>query len=76
MNHRKRMGCVVEPKDVEHIRKIAERERAPFYVVGDTTGDDRFVFEQKDGVKPIDLAMSDMFGSSPKDCNDRRDSTA
>ncbi|MCH4156417.1 MAG: phosphoribosylformylglycinamidine synthase [Muribaculaceae bacterium] len=61
-----RMGCVVEPKDVEHIRKIAERERAPFYVVGDTTGDDRFVFEQKDGVKPIDLAMSDMFGSSPK----------
>ncbi|MBD5213699.1 MAG: phosphoribosylformylglycinamidine synthase, partial [Bacteroidales bacterium] len=25
-----------------------------------------FVFEDKKGVKPIDLAMSDMFGSSPK----------
>ena len=37
----------------------------PFYVIGETTGDHRFVFEQKDGIKPIDLAMSDMFGSSP-----------
>lgn len=42
------------------------RTRAPFYVVGETTGDHRFVFEQTDGVCPIDLAMSDMFGSSPK----------
>lgn len=61
-----RMGMVVEQKDVEHIRKIAERERAPYYVVGETTGDHRFVFEQKDGIKPIDLGMKDMFGNSPK----------
>ncbi len=61
-----RMGMVVEEKDIELIKKIADRERAPFYVVGETTGDDRFVFEQKDGVKPIDLGMKDMFGSSPK----------
>ncbi len=61
-----RMGMVVEEKDVDQIRKIAERERAPFYVVGKTTGDDRFVFEQKDGIRPIDLGMKDMFGSSPK----------
>ena len=61
-----RMGFVAEEKDLAHIKKIAERERAPFYVVGETTGDDRFVFEQADGVKPIDLGMKDMFGSSPK----------
>ena len=61
-----RMGMVIEQKDIEWVRTIAERERAPFYVVGETTGDHRFVFEQKDGVCPIDLAMSDMFGSSPK----------
>lgn len=60
-----RMGMVVEKKDIEHIRQIAERERAPFYVVGETTGDDRFVFEDKNGVRPIDLGMKDMFGSSP-----------
>ena len=61
-----RMGMVVAGKDIAYINKIAERERAPFYVVGETTGDNRFVFEQKDGVKPIDLGMKDMFGSSPK----------
>ena len=61
-----RMGFVAEEKDLVRIKKIAERERAPFYVVGETTGDDRFVFEQADGVKPIDLGMKDMFGSSPK----------
>ncbi len=61
-----RMGMVMDATHIDSVRRIAERERAPFYVVGETTGDDRFVFEQPDGVKPIDLAMSDMFGSSPK----------
>ncbi len=61
-----RMGMVMKAEDIEFVRRIADRERAPFYVVGETTGDHRFVFEQPDGVKPIDLAMTDMFGSSPK----------
>ncbi len=61
-----RMGMVLKSEDIEYVKRIAERERAPFYVVGETTGDNRFVFEQKNGVKPIDLGMSDMFGNSPK----------
>ncbi len=61
-----RMGMVVNEGDIEFIERIASRERAPMYVVGETTGDDRFVFEQADGVRPIDLAMGDMFGNSPK----------
>lgn len=61
-----RMGMILKADDIEYVSRIAERERAPLYVVGETTGDDRFVFEQKDGVKPIDLAMADMFGNSPK----------
>ncbi len=61
-----RMGFVIDEKHIEYINRIADRERAPMYVVGETTGDDRFVFAQKDGIKPIDLAMSDMFGNSPK----------
>ncbi|MDE7475952.1 MAG: phosphoribosylformylglycinamidine synthase, partial [Duncaniella sp.] len=61
-----RMGMVLKKEDIDFVRTIADRERAPMYVVGETTGDHRFVFEQKDGVRPIDLAMSDMFGSSPK----------
>ena len=61
-----RMGLVMRSEHTDMVRKIAERERAPFYVVGETTDDFRFVFKQADGVKPIDLAMSDMFGNSPK----------
>ena len=48
------------------MRKIAERERAPLYVVGETTGDAHFAFEQKDGVRPFDLDVAQMFGHSPK----------
>lgn len=61
-----RMGMVVEEKDLEMIERVALREKSPFYVVGETTDDNRFVFEQADGVRPIDLAMEDMFGNSPK----------
>ena len=39
-----RMGLLVDEKNIEHIRKIAERERAPMYVVGETTGDMRLTF--------------------------------
>lgn len=48
------------------MRKIAERERAPLYVVGETTGDAHFSFVQGDGVKPFDLDVAQMFGHSPK----------
>ena len=62
-----RMGLVIAEKHTETLQKIAERERSPMYTVGDVTGDDRFTFESKtNGAKPMDLAMEDMFGSSPK----------
>ncbi|MFV0539717.1 MAG: phosphoribosylformylglycinamidine synthase [Aestuariibaculum sp.] len=62
-----RMGLVIAKNHIETLQRIAERERAPMYSVGDVTGDDRFTFESKtNGRKPMDLAMEDMFGSSPK----------
>ena len=61
-----RMGMIIGENDIERVRRIAERERAPMYVVGETTGDDRFVFEQADGIRPIDLNMEDMFGKAPR----------
>ena len=61
-----RMGLLIEDEHVERVRKIAERERAPFYVVGKTTGDAHFSFAQGDGVKPFDLDVPQMFGHSPK----------
>lgn len=61
-----RMGLLIDDNHVERVRKIAERERAPFYVVGKTTGDAHFSFVQGDGVKPFDLDVAQMFGHSPK----------
>ena len=61
-----RMGMVVDAADIPYVERVAQRERAPMYVVGDTTGDHRFVFTDHKGRKPIDLEMADMFGNSPK----------
>lgn len=61
-----RMGLLIQEEHMEHVRKIAERERAPMYVVGETTGDAHFAFEQGDGVRPFDLDVAQMFGHSPK----------
>ena len=62
-----RMGLVIGKKDVDTLQRIADRERSPMYEVGDVTNDDRFTFESNTtGEKPMDLELSDMFGSSPK----------
>ena len=61
-----RMGLLIKDEDTARVRRIAERERAPMYVVGETTGDMRFVFAQRDGTCPIDLRLEDMFGNPPR----------
>ena len=61
-----RMGLLIDEKHLEHVQRIAERERAPLYVVGETTGDAHFSFVQGDGKKPFDLDVAQMFGHSPK----------
>jgi phosphoribosylformylglycinamidine synthase len=62
-----RMGLVIADKHLDTLHKIADRERSPIYDVGEVTGNHRFTFESKTtGEKPMDLALEDMFGSSPK----------
>ena len=61
-----RMGLLIDEKHIGHVKDIAMRERAPIYVVGETTGDAHFSFVQGDGVKPFDMDVAQMFGHSPK----------
>ena len=62
-----RMGLVIGEKDMDILQKIADRERSPMYEVGVVTNDHRFTFESKStGLKPMDYALEDFFGSSPK----------
>ena len=61
-----RMGLLIDEKYISEVQKIADRERAPMYVVGETAGDAHFSFKQADGVKPFDLDVAQMFGHTPK----------
>ena len=62
-----RMGLVMKPEHLELLRKISERERAPIYEIGETTGDMQFTFENSEtGEKAIDWQLGYMFGNPPK----------
>lgn len=60
-----RMGLVLKTKDIDYLQKVANRERSPMYLVGKTTDDKRFKFEDE-GRAPIDLELKDFFGKPPK----------
>jgi phosphoribosylformylglycinamidine synthase len=62
-----RMGVGIGPKDLETLKKVSERERAPFYVVGESLDNARLEFARNgNGKKPFDLRVEHLFGSSPK----------
>lgn len=62
-----RMGLIVAKKDLDRVKVLAERERAPLFVVGEVTGDHRFTIQSEStGEKPMDFHLEDLFGSSPK----------
>src|SRR5690606_10659182 len=62
-----RMGLVMDPVHIPLLKKIADRERAPFYEIGEATGDMQFTFRNSEtGEKPIDLQLGYMFGNPPK----------
>ncbi len=62
-----RMGLVIGKNDLDLVKRVADRERAPFFNVGETTGDHNLTFiNNKTGDKPIQLGMNDLFGKPPK----------
>ncbi|HRP89647.1 MAG TPA: phosphoribosylformylglycinamidine synthase [Edaphocola sp.] len=62
-----RMGLVISTEDISILEKVAERERAPMYTVGAVTNDHNFSFHSdKTGETPMNYALEDFFGSSPK----------
>ena len=62
-----RMGVGIRETDLDQLRRVSERERAPFYVVGEATGDQRLEFQRHgQAQKPIALQVNHLFGSSPR----------
>ena len=62
-----RMGLAIHAKDVLTLQRVADRERAPMYVVGEATGDKKLTFKTHNhGINPVELKVDQLFGSSPK----------
>ena len=62
-----RMGMIMKEKDIDMAKRVADRERAPMYVVGEATGEHNFTFvNTKTNEKPFDLEVKDLLGSTPK----------
>ncbi len=62
-----RMGIGISARDAQTLQTVADRERAPFYVIGEATGDHKLEFSASGRVKkPFELNVNHLFGSSPK----------
>jgi len=62
-----RMGLVMNPDDLELLKKVASRERAPIYDVGDINGSMEFTFlNSTNNEKPLDLKLEYLFGKPPR----------
>lgn len=62
-----RMGLAIREEDLALLKKVADRERTPMYVIGQATGDKHLHFIRKGmDKKPIDFAVKHLLGSSPK----------
>ncbi|MFO8129890.1 MAG: phosphoribosylformylglycinamidine synthase [Bacteroidales bacterium] len=61
-----RMGLILNKKDIKKLKAIAERERAPLFVAGRVTGNNKLIFRDNRKNKPIDLRLEHLFGKPPK----------
>ena len=62
-----RYVLAIMPENLDLFSKIALKERCPFAVIGEVTGDGRLLLEDElFGTQPIDMEMSVLFGKPPK----------
>ena len=62
-----RYVLAIAPERLGQFRALCERERCPFAVVGDATGDGRLVVEDPQfGNTPVDMELSVLLGKPPR----------
>ncbi|MFP4203933.1 MAG: phosphoribosylformylglycinamidine synthase [Opitutales bacterium] len=62
-----RYVLAVHPDQLERFEQLCGRERCPFAVLGETSGDGRLILEDSHFKnRPIDMAMSTLLGKTPK----------
>ncbi|MEP5613393.1 MAG: phosphoribosylformylglycinamidine synthase [Cyclobacteriaceae bacterium] len=61
-----RMGLVIGKENLDYLKRVSERERAPFYEVGEAGDNHELTFTNDGSPSPFDLKLEHLFGSSPK----------
>ncbi|MEP0984198.1 phosphoribosylformylglycinamidine synthase [Ekhidna sp.] len=61
-----RMGLVMKGEDAAYLKRVSERERAPYYEVGEAGDNNELKFENNGEASPFDLKLHHLFGSSPR----------
>ncbi|HXF67861.1 MAG TPA: phosphoribosylformylglycinamidine synthase [Burkholderiales bacterium] len=62
-----RYVLAIAPRDLERFQAICERERCPFAVIGEATGDGRLVVtDSRFGNRPVDMELAVLFGQPPR----------
>lgn len=65
--YQERCGFLINPENIEKFQKICVREKIGCEVLGEVTGDLRFVLtDANDGSTPVDIDLDTLFGEMPQ----------
>jgi len=64
--YQERNGFLIRPENIEKFKAICEREKVACEVLGEATGDLRFVVHDSlDGSTPVDIELNELLGNVP-----------
>ena len=65
--YQERIGLLIRPENIDAFQDICRREKVACEVLGEVTGDLRFVVHDAlDGTTPVDIALNDLLGNIPR----------
>ncbi|MEN8142023.1 MAG: phosphoribosylformylglycinamidine synthase [Thermodesulfobacteriota bacterium] len=65
--YQERNGLLISPANIERFKEICRREKVNCEVLGEVTGDCRFVvYDEIDGSTPVDLELNEVLGNIPQ----------
>ncbi|MGR0480971.1 MAG: phosphoribosylformylglycinamidine synthase [Candidatus Electronema sp. V4] len=65
--YQERNGLLIKPENIEQFLAICEREKVACEVLGEVTGDLRFVVsDEQDGSTPVDVELKEVLGHIPQ----------
>jgi len=65
--YQERMGFLIGPENIETFKNICEREKVNCEILGEVTGDLRFVLhDSQDGSTPVDIEIDTLLGDIPQ----------